>query len=389
MNPPLLKIVHVAPRIASGGGIETLLAWHRQTDAAAGLEAWQLALFDRTADAPEVRSLSLRSGWRDSLRTLRRKFACALAAHPGAMVVYHNGWGLPLFGDVDRAARRFIYLHAGPAYLQPLLPALRGWGDGVVGINRDCLAAARAAWPGFDAARQCRLLAPVAPPTGGKRKRAAASDEFVLGFAGRLERVHKRVDRLPLLVEELARQGLRVHCEVLGDGPWRRRLERICGDRVVFHGWKTGRDYWAALERWDAMVFFSDTEGGPLAMVEGMAAGVIPFFPAIGGSLGDEYAPQLDRRCHYPPGDMAALGRALAAVMAEPAEARAALVARGRALAARHGADDFGREFAAFVRRVDAEPRVSRGAVPRRQPRWADWLPLGFISRFLPGALLR
>lgn len=381
MSAPL-KLVHVAPWVTTGGGIETLLRWHQQLDRAEGLDAWQLALFDGVADQPENRRASLRAGGRDSLAALRRKFAAAMEPHRGAVVVYHNAWGLPLFADLDHAIRRVAYLHAGPAYVAPFLPKLRGWLDGVVTINPALVALACAAEPAL-ADRQAVLLPPVEVPAA--MAPAAAAGAWTIGYAGRLERVHKRADQLVPFAAELERSGSDVRLEVLGDGALRPRLERELGRRAVFHGWKTGAEYGQVLGRWQAAVFFSDSEGGPLALVEAMAAGVLPFFPAIGGSLGDGYAAAIDPLCHYPPGDLRELVRRIREAGARPAAWLEERRQRARELAQRHAPGRFGADFAGFVRALAAQPRISRPG--ERRGRLADALPLGAVTRWLPGAL--
>ncbi|PTX95627.1 glycosyltransferase [Opitutus sp. ER46] len=387
MSAPTHRVVHVAPWVTTGGGIETLLRWHRRVDVAQQLAAWQLALFDRVPDAPDAHRGSLRADWRHPLFIIRRRFSAAMSGHRGATVVYHNAWGLPLLADGDESARRVAYLHGGPTFVAPFLPRLRGWVDGVVVTTPAVRSAVARALPELAPERVLGVCAPVEPSPLAPRQ--PATTPWTIGYAGRLERSEKRADRLPAFVEALAKAGVAARCEVLGDGRLRPALERALGGRVVFHGWRTGEDYWRVLSRWDAMVFFSETEGMPLALVEGLAAGVIPFFPAIGGSLGDVYAPLIDARCHYPPGDLRALAQRIGELSREPAGAIATCRDRGRALATAHQPERYGADFAGFLRRLADLPRVSRSDQPRRQPRLADVLPLGVVTRVCPGALWR
>jgi glycosyltransferase involved in cell wall biosynthesis len=185
--------------------------------------------------------------------------------------------------------------------------------------------------------------------------------------------------------------GLPFRIEVVSDGPLRGWLERRLGSdpAVQFLGWQKTADYWRRMQDWDAAVFFSDHEGGPLVLLESMAAGVIPFYPAIGGSLGDEYVPRLDPRCYYRAGDPVAAARALRDVLASPPEFLAGLRSRAQAIAGPHGSGGYEAVFGEFIRRIAVLPRISREPGPGRPERLTDWLPLGLITRAFPAALWR
>jgi len=117
---------------------------------------------------------------------------------------------------------------------------------------------------------------------------------------------------------------------IAGDGPQRAALERqaaVLGiaDRVEFLGWVT--DLRGEMRRADVFVFPSHYEGFPNSVLEAMAAArpvVSSFWGTDARSL---HAAGVMRG--YPPGDVAALVAALAAVM-ESADVRASLTERGR-----------------------------------------------------------
>src|SRR5687768_13475804 len=111
MNPGAIKLLHIAPRARGIGGIESLLARHATADTAAGFDAWQIGLFDR-ARSPEPRFRALAFGWRDSPRAMCSRMRATLSVHVGSVVIWHNAWGLPWFGDLDAAERRIVCLHA-------------------------------------------------------------------------------------------------------------------------------------------------------------------------------------------------------------------------------------------------------------------------------------
>lgn len=376
MNAPPARseVVHVSPRVQARGGIEHLHAYHRGLPGAPVL----VALFDRRP-RPQPGYVNLDLRWWMPLGMVRRRFAAALQPFAGATVVYHNGWGLPLFADRDGAARRVGFWHANPAYHAPYLPGCVGLVDGMIGVTPALDAAFSAALPGLPPERRLVVRAPVERPRDLVVERTRGP--LVLGYAGRIERRHKRLDRLPALVRALQARGVDFRFEVLGDGSLRAPLARSLGEGVRFHGWVPRDQFWRILAGWDAVVFFSDVEGGPMALFDGMACGAIPFYPANGGSWGDVYAPQVDGRCHYPPGDMAALAAAIGDVFgAAPAQVESAR-RRSRELVAAHTVEAYGEALTGFLRRLAALP-----ALPRRRPRGAqafDCLPLGLVTRGL------
>jgi glycosyltransferase involved in cell wall biosynthesis len=310
-----------------------------------------------------------------------------MAQYHDCTFVYHNGWGLPLLHDLDGASRRLVFLHGSPAYHEPDLPAFAGLIDGAIGVTPSLLPTWQKVWSHIGAERSLAVGAPVVPLVAEGQIVRAVRPPIVIGYAGRLEKVHKRVDRLPVLIRELKTRGLDFRFEVLGEGSQRAALARRLGDQVLFHGWTPKENYWRVLLRWDAMVFFSEVEGGPIALFEGAAVGTIPFYPAIGGSWGDTYAPQIDPICHYAPGDMRALAAAIETIFSRPSADVEQLRARASGLVANHTVENYSREIVRFIARVQALPKISSGA--KRRNRASDLLPLGLVTRALPSALLK
>jgi glycosyltransferase involved in cell wall biosynthesis len=372
-------VVHVSPRVQARGGIESLQEIHRRLP----LPQTFVALFDRRPRArPDYVNLDFT--WLTPLWRMRRKFARVLAAHGGSVVVYHNGWGLPLFHDLDAAARRVVFLHANPAFHAPDLPTFAGLVDGAAGVTP----ALRDAWqrdlPELTPARTILLRAPVeAPALAGPARRPGGP--IVLGYAGRIERAQKRLDRLPGLIRALRATGQSFQFEILGEGRLRASLERRLASRVRFHGWISKAEYWQVLAGWDGIVFFSDFEGGAIALFEAMAMGVVPFYPAIGGSWGDIYAPQIEPRCCYPPGDMTALAQTIHQVFRLPPAEIEMMRSQARELVAGHRSETYEAACLALLRTIMSLPRIS--LTRRRRPRLTDLLPLGLVTRLTPWAL--
>jgi glycosyltransferase involved in cell wall biosynthesis len=240
--------------------------------------------------------------------------------------------------------------------------------------------------PRLGSGRDVILPLPIEPPPELVTDRVPGSP-LVLGYLGRVVREQKRMDRLPALLAALDGAGLKYRFEVIGDGGLRPRLEQRLAGRVQFHGWVSEGEKWRILSRWDAVVFLTDNEGGPIAMLEAMAAGCLPFFPQLHGSLGDTYAPRVDARCHYPSGDLMALAAAVRGVFAEASGAVLARREIARRLVAGHTPESYSDALADFVARIADLPAIA--ATDPDRGHWSDAWPLGLVNRVAPWLLRR
>jgi len=80
--------------------------------------------------------------------------------------------------------------------------------------------------------------------------------------------------------------GWEIH--LVGDGPYRHELEEAAGkskNKVVFHGWlERGSDAFKVLyERSKIFIFLSDSENAPIALLEGMSAGLATITSNVAG----------------------------------------------------------------------------------------------------------
>jgi glycosyltransferase involved in cell wall biosynthesis len=152
-------------------------------------------------------------------------------------------------------------------------------------------------------------------------------------FVGRLDeekRVHELLRAAALL------PGLRV--ELVGDGSCRAALAELAdrlgiGDRVTFHGFVSDEELVAAYRRCAAFCMPGVAELQSLATMEAMASGR-PVIAADAVALPHLVAPGRNGWL-YPPGDVAALARALATLFDEPG-ALARMGAASRELIAWH-----------------------------------------------------
>lgn len=147
-------------------------------------------------------------------------------------------------------------------------------------------------------------------------------------FVGRLAAV-KGVPVLLEAIADLHKTFKDSRVTLIGDGPDRAALEaQARGLPVEFLGYKSQAEVAEALARTDLFVLPSFAEGVPVVLMEAMASGVPVVTTQIAG------VPELVRDHHagllVPPGDSAALSRAIATLLANP-EARAKFGAEGRA----------------------------------------------------------
>ena len=106
-----------------------------------------------------------------------------------------------------------------------------------------------------------------------------------LVYVGRLEQRQKRVHLLVKLCSELAASGVDYRLDVYGEGPAKKDLEsllgRVAGHRAYVHGPLCYGELEHAFTEAHVQLLFSDHEGLPIALLEGMAWGVVPVATAI------------------------------------------------------------------------------------------------------------
>lgn len=361
--------------------MQSIVRRHREQDKAAGHESRVLTFFE-TAPAGGL-DIGLGAGWWWTPGGVRRAFRRhGVPAVNGALAVYHNGWSLPLLAPGDGAQRRIAYLHTEWPGLSVAVRASARWCDGIICVSDALVAAVHNAVPDYPQERVHRIHYPVAPPADVRINAAAVGDgqrPFRVGYVGRLDATQKRVERFPELMRAWPAGGRAVEWHVLGDGPERRRLERLAAaaGSALFHGWLGGNEYWQALAALDAVVFFSDYEGTPIALLEAMSVGVTPLFPEIGGD-GESLARGLSPECVYPAGDLAAAARQLQALAGREQDGRAV---RARRAVAAHTPENYAADFARIVEATWSRPRHSATGVGRRG-RWSDLLPMALVRRY-------
>jgi glycosyltransferase involved in cell wall biosynthesis/GT2 family glycosyltransferase len=200
----------------------------------------------------------------------------------------------------------------------------------------------------------------VEPPEGAGSTQDAgvvgAAAPARTGYVGRLLAPHKGLD----VLLDAAEADPRLHVAIAGAGPHEAALRRraagpALAGRVTFHGHLAGADLAAFYRTLGVLAVPSVPAPGWLEQfgrvaVEAMAAGV-PVVASDSGALRDVVG---GAGVLVPPGDAAALARALAEVLDDP-ERAAALSAAGRARAAEY-------TWGAVAERYEALYRAALGA---------------------------
>lgn len=362
----MLRVLHLNTQFASLGGVEAVLRFHHEQDAGLGMDSRFIALwedsrdgFARTAFAAFSRHLSVRDA--------RRRVAGAWPAFRPSTVVHHTTWGQAFLADLDGSARRVLFLHSDTPGLAHQLPARVPLMDGVIAVSDVLLDRARAAAPAWPSSRFLRIDYPIHPPawlTGQKPRPPGAP--LVLGYAGRLSTEQKRIERFIELSRHLSNARFPWRLEFLGDGPERGLLESALPDRAqhIFHGRRSGEDYWRIVDGWDAILFTSDFEGTPIALIEALATGAVPIHPAI-GSGGDAYAREISPDLAYPAADIEAMARAIEVLAGWTPLQRDQAILRARAIAARHDARRYLTRFRDFLQEIETLPPLPKPAFRR------------------------
>jgi glycosyltransferase involved in cell wall biosynthesis len=232
-----------------------------------------------------------------------------LAKHPGSIRAYtphggslHYRWGSPVglfYLSAERLLmRRTDLLLFESAYGRDTFHAKIGKPAGLVRVVHNGVTAAE-----FEA---------VEP----------APEAADLVFIGEL-RALKGIDVLIDAIALLARDWRKVTATIVGDGPDRAafeaRVDRLkLSDTVLFAGAMPAR---AAFARGQILVVPSRAESLPYIVLEAAAA-TVPMITTNVGGIPEIFGP--DASHLIPPGDVAALARAIRTCLSEPAIARAA-----------------------------------------------------------------
>jgi hypothetical protein len=378
MAPPL-KVLHFYTHFAKLGGVESVL----RRQASVPLEG----LEQRFAVAFEPGSGSMVAGlgfrpWHSPAAAARRwrRYVGGVEAD---LVVYHNAWGMPFLAGVDGAPRRAALFHSAWQGVERQMRSIRGMADAVWAVSEPLKDVCRAE-TGLEDARLAALPYPITPPADAPPSRPALHGRSVrLGYAGRMEHDQKRVERFPILAMALRKAGVEQNWEFLGEGsalPKLRDSFAALDIPAVFHGRKTGPDYWAILRGWDFFALVSDFEGTPIALLEALSQGVLPLCQR-NASGSDALAAAVDPALLFGADRFLSAARAVKAIQTQPENEVIRRRNEARRLAAPHAEGGWDRGLATGIRAAVSLPRVSEAVPSFRGSRIGRHLPFALLGR--------
>ncbi|MEC9331144.1 MAG: glycosyltransferase family 4 protein [Verrucomicrobiota bacterium] len=337
---------------------------------------------------PNISGLGV-DGW-DSIRCIRKKLAKHSDLFPDSVAVCHNMWGLQFLTELIPAKRRIGILHSDWTTLRPFLQSQKELLDGVLCVSNTLMELVAECLPELSKDNRIQLIpypidgVPIMPNRMSLVKRPV-----IIGWIGRMQEEQKRVDRLPSLLKAFDDAQIDYRFELLGDGPMQEWLEKqLPADRTVFHGRKSGDDYYSTLSKWDFITSVSDYEGLPISMLEALSAGVLPLYPTI-GSGGDEYAEKLSSNFVWEAFQFEQAASKLNLLLKQPEATLHQSRLKAVNLTARHSESEYFRIFDSFTKQIVDLPRISNAELPNRPFYFSDQLPFGLMTRIWPNGCFR
>jgi glycosyltransferase involved in cell wall biosynthesis len=116
---------------------------------------------------------------------------------------------------------------------------------------------------------------------------ARFSDQpFRVVYSGRMVERQKCIHQVIHTLIQACKASNKIEAHLIGDGPARASCEQLVhqaslADRIYFHGRVLPEQVHQILQRCQAILLMSDFEGLPVALLEAMAAGVVPVARAI------------------------------------------------------------------------------------------------------------
>ena len=380
-----MRLTHFFTYFRNLGGVQSILKRHHSR------EQDSRFLFSFEANnfkEPNISGLGV-DGW-DSIRSIRKKLAKHSDLFPDSVAVCHNMWGLQFLAELIPAKRRIGILHSDWTTLRPFLQSQKELLDGVLCVSNTLMELVAECLPELSKDNRIRLIpypidgVPIMPNRMSLVKRPV-----IIGWIGRMQEEQKRVDRLPGLLKAFDDAQIDYRFELLGDGPMQEWLEKqLPANRTVFHGRKSGDDYYSTLSKWDFITSVSDYEGLPISMLEALSAGVLPLYPTI-GSGGDEYAEKLSSNFVWEAFQFEQAASKLNLLLKQPEATLHQLRLNAVNLTARHSESEYFRIFDSFTKQIVDLPRISNAELPNRPFYFSDQLPFGLMTRIWPNGCFR
>ena len=380
-----MRLTHFFTYFRNLGGVQSILKRHHSR------EQDSRFLFSFEANnfkEPNISGLGV-DGW-DSIRCIRKKLAKHSDLFPDSVAVCHNMWGLQFLAELIPAKRRIGILHSDWTTLRPFLQSQKELLDGVLCVSNTLMELVAECLPELSKDNRIQLIpypidgVPIMPNRMSLVKRPV-----IIGWIGRMQEEQKRVDRLPSLLKAFDDAQIDYRFELLGDGPMQEWLEKqLPANRTVFHGRKSGDDYYSTLSKWDFITSVSDYEGLPISMLEALSAGVLPLYPTI-GSGGDEYAEKLSSNFVWEAFQFEQAASKLNLLLKQPEATLHQSRLNAVNLTARHSESEYFRIFDSFTKQIVDLPRISNAELPNRPFYFSDQLPFGLMTRIWPNGCFR
>ena len=380
-----MRLTHFFTYFRNLGGVQSILKRHHSR------EQDSRFLFSFEANnfkEPNISGLGV-DGW-DSIRCIRKKLAKHSDLFPDSVAVCHNMWGLQFLAELIPAKRRIGILHSDWTTLRPFLQSQKELLDGVLCVSNTLVELVAECLPELSKDNRIQLIpypidgVPIMPNRMSLVKRPV-----IIGWIGRMQEEQKRVDRLPSLLKAFDDAQIDYRFELLGDGPMQEWLEKqLPANRTVFHGRKSGDDYYSTLSKWDFITSVSDYEGLPISMLEALSAGVLPLYPTI-GSGGDEYAEKLSSNFVWEAFQFEQAASKLNLLLKQPEATLHQSRLNAVNLTARHSESEYFRIFDSFTKQIVDLPRISNAELPNRPFYFSDQLPFGLMTRIWPNGCFR
>ncbi len=363
-----MKVRHLTRYLNCGGGLQR----HLQVVKSGGQETFGLldalpASF-RNGISIQRSSSRFRKIWKQEFSALE----------PVDIAVYHNGWGMDLLSGVDNARLRVCWIHSDFPNLDVFIRHFAPYADAFVSVHPGMQARIAAENPWIPSRRNRSLCCPVVVSPQVLQQRHHPRKKPVIGYIGRLEKRQKRVERLLPFWKYLKEKGIPAELEIMGTGPMEKWLRKKFKDDpdVRFLGNMDRNQVWAALANWRYVFFPSSFEGLPLALVEAVAAGVMPIYPSFHGEAEPLYSvnPQL----LYPQGEMSTAAEIVIQLEKEYPQKHRIFLERSKPFLKQHHPQQFAEQNDALL-----EDFMGLRDRPGRLPSsYLLWAPIWYYNRF-------
>ena len=384
-----MRLTHFFTYFRNLGGVQSIIKRHHSSDSSREHNSSFLFSFEpNTFNEPNISGLGV-NGW-DSIRSIRKKLANKSNLFPGSVAVCHNMWGLQFLAELMPAKRRIGILHSDWTTLRPFLQTQKGLLDGVLCVSNKLVEIVNESLPELTKDNRIQLIHyPIDEAPSMPNRMPLVRRPVIIGWIGRLQEEQKRVKRLPSLLKAFEDAKIDYRFELLGDGPMKEWLEQqLPANRTIFHGRKSGDDYYSTLSKWDFITSVSDYEGLPISMLEALSAGVLPLYPTI-GSGGDEYAEKLGKNFIWEAFEFEQAASNLNLLLEQPEAKLHQARLNASNLTTQHSESEYFRVFDTFTNQIVDLPRISDERIPKRPFYFSDQLPFGLMTRIWPKGCFR